>query len=313
MGCDSKNFLPKNVTKKDIQEFLQLLGYEKTSSNYFFQYDKFSREQITGIGAEISNTKPYVIHLRTTIWRSVRDHEIHNWTIKQLKKRFGGYFESDEGKNRYLWYSGVERRKSEAGCDLAFYDFKNNIVTMRAFLRILKNSSKEYPIDDISRYYNPLISSTNIGLPFLISVMEEFLNGCYISLLKYSDLKKTILKKSNIQNELLIEVAEKESSVEEVVCRFKSFQNIDSINKNFRELNSKLNFTDSLKRFHSRRKYHEKLSNIIEKRHLLIHRFQIDHDYTVTDLEKDINTIEKIVQIFYDRIIEIYGWNKRDW
>ena len=313
MGCDSINFLPKSVNKKEVQEFLLILGYKKVSHDYFYYFDRINREQITGVGASISETRPYEIHLRTNIWRTIKDHEIHNWTIRQIKKRFGGDFQSDEGKNRYLNFSGVERRKAEAGCDLAYFDFSNNITTIKGFLNIIKYSENTHSIHEIPKLINPIISSTNIGLPFLISVMEEYLRNCYISLLRYSPEKRNILKKSNIQTEELYEVAENHSSIEEIIARFKSFQNIDLINRNFIEIRKELVFIDSLKRYHPRRKYHEVLKNIIEKRHKMIHRFQMDYNYGISEFEKDIRTIEKVIQIFHDRIIDLYNWNPRDW
>lgn len=313
MGCDSTNILSKTTNKKDVQGFLIILGYEKYSPNYFVHYDRKSREQITGVSVTISGKSPIQVHTRTTIWRSIKDHEIHNWTIKQVKGRFGGHFNSDEGKNRYLYFNGVERRQAEAGCDLAYYDFRNNIAIVHGFLMIIKNSENKFPIHEITKAYNPVISSINISLPFLISILEEYLRCCYISLLKHSSNKKDIFKKANIQTEELIEVAENKSSIEEVISRFKSFQNSELINKNFKEIRSDLSFIDTLKRFHPRRKYYEKLNKIIEKRHNLIHRFKMDYDYTMKEFELDLNLIEKVVQLFHDRIIELYKWNKREW
>lgn len=313
MGCHNTNTLSNTAKKKDVQDFLSILGFEKYSHNYFFYYDRKSREQITGVSATILDKKPIQIHTWTTIWRSIKDHEIHNWTIRQLKNRFGGHFNSDEGKNKYFHFDSVVRRKAEAGCDLAYYDFRNNIATLHGFLSIVKNSEKKFPIDDVTRQYNPLISSTNIGLPFIISVMEEYLRCAYISLLMYSPIKKDIFKRTNIQTEELFEVAENHSSIEEVISRFKSFQNVDLINKNFKEIRNDLSFIDALKRNNPRRKYDVKLNSIISKRHNMVHRFQMDYAYTIKEFERDVNLIEKFVQIFYDRIILLYKWNKRDW
>ena len=312
MGCDCTNTLLKTAKEKDVQDFLGILGYEKYSHNCYFYYDKKSRVQITGITAFISDNLPIQVHTRTTVWRSIKDHEIHNWTIKQLRNRFGGYFYSDKGKNRYLKFNNIARRGADAGCDLAYFDFRNNFATLQGFLQIIKNNEKQYPIDDITKQYNPLISSTNIGLPFLISILEEYLRDSYISLLKYSSNKKEILKKSNIQTEELIEVAENRLSIENVISRFKSFQNIELINRNFKEIRNDLSFIDTLKRFNPRLKYDQKLIAIITKRHNLIHRFQMDYDYSIKEFEKDLKLIEKVVQIFYDKIISIHNWEKRE-
>ncbi|MGZ5243923.1 MAG: hypothetical protein ACXWEY_11570 [Bacteroidia bacterium] len=313
MGCDCFNTLSPTARKKEVQDFLTILGFEKYSHDCFAYFDKKSREQITGVSATIINKRPIVVFTRTNIWRTIKDHEIHNWTIKELKNRFGGHFDSDEGKNRYLKFSGSQRRKAEAGCDLAYYDFRNNIATLHGFLSIIKNSEKSHPIDDITRYFNPLIASSNIGLPFMISVMEEYLRAAYISLLIYSPNKKEIFKRANIQTEELFDVTENKSTLEEVIARFKSFQNIELINKNFKEFSNDLSFIDTLKRYNPKRKYHEKLATIIVKRHEMIHRFSMDFQYTLTEFKRDLDLVEKVVQIFHDRIIAYYKWNKREW
>lgn len=313
MGRDTTNILSPTAKKKDLQDFLIILGYEKHFHDYFFYYDKKSREQITGVSATINNKLPIEVCIRTTFWRSIKDHEIHNWTVRQLRNRFGGDFKSDEGKNKYLKYDGVIRRKAEAGCALAYHNFQNNITILHGFLSIIKNSEKKFPLYEFTTMYNPLISSTNIGLPFMISVMEEYLRSVYISLLLYSPIKKDIFKRTNIQTEELFDVAENNSTIEEVISQFKSFQNISLINKNFKELNNNLSFIDTLKRFNPRQKYDEKLTIIITNRHNIIHRFQMDLAYTIKEFERDLNLIEKVVQIFYDRIISLNKWNKRDW
>lgn len=312
MGCDSTNTLSKTAKKKDVQDFLSILGYIEYSHNYYIYYDRKGKEQVSGVSASISNDSPIKVHTHTTTSRSIKDHEIHNWTIKQLRNRFGGVFNSDFGQNRYLQFDGTIRREAEAGCYSAYFDFLNNIATIHGFLMIVKKSENDFPIIDSFKEINPLISTTNIGLPFMISILEEYLRSTYISILMYSSNKKDIFKKSNIQTEELIEVTENNLAIEELISRFKSFQSVELINKHFKELNSELSFLDTLIRNNPRIKYADRLNAIISKRHKLIHRFQMDYDYTIKEFEKDLEIIEEIVHLFYDRIIEIHKWIERD-
>jgi hypothetical protein len=142
MGCDATNYLPKNCSKKDVEEFLCLLGYEKLKSKssldndvtsfYFFKEDDY--KYVAGVLCEIYLAKDGTprVKTHTSIWRSRYDSDFRNWTIKQLKKRFGGYFISDEGKNRYLKYDGPYIERAEGGSYRAYSYFFQNIKKLNS-------------------------------------------------------------------------------------------------------------------------------------------------------------------------------------
>jgi hypothetical protein len=301
------SYLSKTTKMKDVLEFLSLLGFEKYDHYRYFYFDIKSREQISSAWAMVLNNEPIEVHVQISDEHTIKDFEILNRSIRQLRKRFGGYFISNLGKNRYLQYDGVVRRKSEAACYIAYLYFKNDVKILYDFLSILKNSESKY--DSIYVDSSPLISSTNIGLPFLITIMEDYLRNTYIALLTFSSFKKEIFKNSKIDNSELFEALQSNSGVEEVFARSKSFQSINRIDESFKELIKKLSFSDTLKKYYPKRNYLDKLNQIIEKRHKIIHRFQLNYKYSIGDFERDLILIEKIVKVFYNRIITLQNWH----
>lgn len=150
MGCDAINYLPKNCKKREVEEFLYLLGYEKlpprssltgNAISYYF-YKEENYKYVAGVLSEVYLTKKGSprVETHTSIWRSRHDSDFHNWTIKQLKKRFGGYFVSDEGKNRYLKYDSPYIEKAEGGCYRAYSYFSENIKKAEFTIRTTSDS-----------------------------------------------------------------------------------------------------------------------------------------------------------------------------
>lgn len=120
MGLDSTYYPPAKTKREDLEEFLSLLGYEKIRSPRFLEklkassYQYFSKkpyesEQGVGFTVLIDDGR-IVAHGRNTVWRNKADNDYHNNTLKQLRKRFGGHFVTDYGKNRYFSYSGINRK-----------------------------------------------------------------------------------------------------------------------------------------------------------------------------------------------------------
>lgn len=323
MGYDCANYLGKGTKLKDVQEFLILLGFEKINNNFFFFFERKSLVQLTGIDVSIyiDKTKRIVVYSHTTVSKGFYEHEVHNNTLRQLKKRFGGYFTTSNGKNRYLTFGGPLRKNEEAACFKAYFEFDNNKrVTLYQFISLLNDSEEKFSkwyknkkILPVIRLTHPPIIASNIGIPYLLSTLEEYLRVTYIALFSFSGFKKEILKKSKIQNEDLYSIANESSSVEEIISKNKSFQNIDAIDNNFKEIDRKICFKDLLKRTTPKSKYLEKLQNLIFTRHALIHQAQLNYYYSVEDYERDVKIVTEIIKIFYDNLIKIYKWHSREY
>ena len=314
MGYDSSITLPKKTKLKEVKKFLQLLKYKELEKNYFFYNDNDSEEHFTGVTLTIqkNKTENLELFLRTTIWTTVADTEYTNLTLSEVSQRFGGYYRTENGKNKPYKFQGTERRNAEAGCFTVFMTFKNNMVKPYVISKYLEMELEKNPLTDlwIVNENHPVSIGMNISIPFLISVFEEYFRSTFIVLLKWSDNKKDILKSLKINTEDLADVSNGISSIEKIASRNISFQNISSINSAFDKISKEIKFIHLLKSKKPKKKHFERIIKLIEFRHQIIHNNSTNPFYDIEEFKKDLNLVYEICELFYDRLIEINNWNK---
>lgn len=327
MGVDARNYLPPAVRRKDIEEFLLLLGYEKTprddidkkiKATTFFYFNEKDYKHVTGVYASVLPNEEggLQVQTHTTIWRSKFDSDFHNFTIKQIWKRFGGTFDSDNGKRRYLTYNKPTREKAEGGCYLAFFRFQNNLTKAKILIEFRDFSNYQIIKPGIMPWFddsNPMIISNNMIVPYLVSVMEDYFKWTFIALLKYSDKKTSILKNARFSDDDLTLVSDRLLNIEEAATRWMSFQDIKKICDHFHQLDKKIDISGVLRKPYRRRKesLYSGIERIVEHRHLLIHNSLISPIYTDDKVKKDIDIVEVAIKRVYDMLIANYKWNAR--
>ncbi len=326
MGYDSHNYFPHGTRSKDIEEFVLLLGYQKGEKGpfsgmlgtpfYFYRDEDY--KYITGIYSELyedKKKKSLVFWARTTVWRSKYGSDFHNYTIKQLRSRFGGYFVTDFGKNRYFHYDGPVREKAEAGLYRTFGHFSSNIGRARHFISfasLLEEGMYEVHGVDFIDSHNPRIISANVLVPFIVSAVEDYFRSSYIALLRYSENREKILQNARLQGPELVLIDQRELTVPEAVAKWMSFQDLKRVALAYKELNSKLDIHGILKRPYGRRResFWDLLDRLIFQRHALIHRAQLNLEYRPEKLKKDIDLVYKAMWRVYQTIIQVYGWSR---
>lgn len=315
MGYDCRCSLPENTIFSEVEEFLSFLDYVRIKKGLFYYFEKDDYLSISGVLATIKTEEngQIFVYLRSQIFASNTDIEHFNKTAKQLRKRFGGYFESDFGRNRYIHDLKTDRVKAEAGCYQAYTNFENNITTAQIYIRYARFDVQFPPIGEFPEFdeMNPAIISNNLVVPFLVTLIEEYFRSSYIALLKYSDRKDIILKNSRIYPDDLISISEQALTVEDAVARSKSFQNIGKVASNFKDLDQRLDISGILKRPYRRRRetLYASLDNIFEQRHTQIHRNQFRIDYTKDELQRDIDNVKISIERSYLHFIDTYGWH----
>lgn len=314
MGYDSSIVLPKETKIEEVKSFLFLLKYQKLEKNYFFYNNNDSEEHFTGVTLTIEEEKTENINLclRTTVWTTIADTEYTNLTLSEVSQRFGGYYITENGKNKPYKFKGVERRKAEAGCYTVYMTFKNNMAESQIFWQHLKEHLKNIPLTELwlINKFNPVLIGMNISVPFLISVFEEYFRSIFIVLLKWSDKKREIFKSLRVNTEDLAEVSNGTSSIEQIAARYISFQNISSINSTFNKISKDIKFIHLLKSKDPEKKHFERINKLINFRHQIIHGSLTNPFYTMEEFENDIFLVSEICELFYDRLIEINNWNK---
>ena len=318
MGYYSTIFLSPKTNISELRQFLGILKYIELDENYYFFNDNNSAEYFTGVSLTISDNKPenIEIHLNTTVWTSYADTEYTNLTLSEISKRFRGYFITENGKNKYYKYCNTIRKGAEASSYNVFMTFRNNMVKPNVFLQHLESYNNEKPIPysvPILAEMHPVSIGMNIAVPFLISVFEEYFRTMFTVLLKYSEQKKDVLKSIKIKSEDLFDVSEGNKNIEMVAARTISFQNISSINSAFSKLLKEINIINILKSTKPNEKYYDRIIQLIDFRHLIIHSNQTNPNYKLENFRKDINLVTEICELFYDKLIETNRWNEREY
>ena len=326
MGCDCTTYFPRGTKPSDVEEHLLLLGFQRgkknpfsgTMGSVFYYYKDDNYRHITGLYAELSRDKDNPAQLllwtRTTIWRSKFDSDFHNRTIRQLKKRFCGYFVTDFGRNRYFQFDGPVREKAEAGAYRAFSHLYSNIQRARGFIGFANLlDDKIYKIQGVDSMdsYNPRILSANVLVPFLVSAIEEYFRSLYVALLRYSPNRERIIQNARLHGPELAAIDRGELTVPDAVAKWMSFQDLDKISVAYKGINSKYDLHGILKRPYSRLKasFWDILNRLIRQRHALIHQAELDVEYTPDLLRQDIDLVYKALWRVYEELVKMNNWH----
>lgn len=302
----------KKYTEKTMEELFLILGYEKRNKGYYCGNDE---EYKYDAGVQIwkyeENEQERIYRVRVQAFCSEYDLKKANDTISSMKKYCSAWFESDYGKNRYFQV-GELVKGAENGCYIAINRLDNHFS-------LLRHSLKKYPADLESErkmeQYNgiptPSSFNANVYLAYLCALIEEYFRSTYIALLKYSNRKDKILT-NKLSPYDLAEISEGKKTVEETYARTLSFQNIQKIVHHFQQLDSKLDIGKSLKEpYHGRKKnLYSQINEIFERRHNMVHRVEVDSNYTSEKLIKDIKDVEEAMIRVYHYLCEQYGWKK---
>lgn len=227
MGLDSEYYAPEKTRRGDLEEFLLLLGYTKGRTPRYlrqckgaaFQY--FSSkpyESLQGVSFTVTiEDKKLVACGRNNTWRSKSDNDFHNHTLRQLKKRFGGYFVSDYGKNRYFLFDGVDRKEADSGCYIAAEKALSRLKELDIVSMALidwKTPIQKGDMDWMNQFH-PEVILGNLCITHILSAIETFFRHTYIALLTYSDKKAEIVKATQIRSADLAEIGQGKLRIEE--------------------------------------------------------------------------------------------------
>lgn len=250
MGRDVTLY-PKKATRDDLKNYLEGLDFEKCrhfwdwpkgTLNYsWFDYDDY--KSIDGVsadiypvyGEELSVTgNEWALHVRNLYRASWHDVKMLNDVLRGARKLFGGTIQGDYGTNRYapLWvdYSTPISR----GMSAIYSHVKQEISAVKF---ALPDSSMKLPIpadgkiNDLIKFTESMDPSRVIynGLvPFAVSMFEYFFSQAFQVLIKYDPvaLEKRTSHKQKLEFETLLEVERKEETVESIIARNYTFQNL---------------------------------------------------------------------------------------
>lgn len=315
MGYDATIHIYKDKhNAKSIEDLIIMLGYEKINNHYYCGSDSDYKYH-SGIHIYKKNElidNKYTFYLRMNAWANGFDIIKANDTLKALKKYCSAEFVTDNGKNRYFCTPEDSELLfgAESGCYLAVERFNNGFQYLIILLNECEQESK-FPKEATKLFGvpSPEIMNANIYLTYLCSLVENYFRDTYIALLRFSERKKSVFN-NKITVDNLLDVSNGNSTIEEVYARTLSFQNIQKIVQNFKSLDKRLDIGSVLKKPYHKRKQnlYDKMNEIFERRHAMVHHVQIDIEYSLDNFKKDSNDIVEIIKRVYQYLCECNDW-----
>jgi hypothetical protein len=328
MSYSSQNVLPQDTRLEEVREFVLLLGYARTgvlkseSERYeeYWWFDATDYRSWSGVELSIRRNESgrVCVLTRSVVARSYYDLIHQNNTISILRKRFGGEFETDEGRRRYLRPSAGPPEAPASGCHLAFERFGGNLIKAmvcheaRHFPNQPSRSRKGLPsglaklLDEI----DPRTLANNTLVPFLVAVLEDYFKSTFVALLRYSARKEAFLKNVRLQGDQLVAVSDCKATVEEQVAETLPFQRLPAICRHFTVLDPKLDIAGALRKPYRRRtqSLFDSIDSLVLSRHEFIHRAILDLTMTDERIDNLIHDLEAAITRVYRRITEHHDW-----
>lgn len=305
--------LPVGTNLKRVLQIVDLLGYrnlrdERPIPNMrsFFWYDEQDYHSWSGVELQVCNENGQIaIDTRTSISRSYWDLIHQNKTIRLIRDLFGGHFDTDKGRNRYLHPDEPPPSPLVSGCYLARWQFKNALMKSQIYLQARKfegDIARESPsglffLDKI----NPRITSNNILIPFIIAVWEEYYRSTFVAIFKCTNHKEQVLKKARLGHHQLEQIASNTKTMEQALSECFSFQRPSVIGENFRLLDSKLNLAATMRKPFKRRRVtlFDQIEALVDGRNAFVHAGEMDLFLYDREIEKVLDDIVEAVDRCY--------------
>ena len=327
--CVDKDTLCRYLRAFNFEPCDHLWDWPKGSQHFhWFESDNF--RSFDGVEATVYPTRDkeredypqstWALHTRTRTSASASDKEQQNDVIRSARKQFGGCFVNDcYGKNRYTPITSDPRDSVARGIYLSYEHVRTKISAVKltlpkpheSFENLIETDLKVLSqLDQTRVLYNALV-------PFALAAVEHFFSQSFKILLKYDENAQTCLLKHHRKLEIgdVVAIRDGFKTLEDVVASWYSFQSIASIHAAYKEwLN--IDFWAILRR---RRKVgirlpvlERQLDHLIEFRHGVVHRFDIDSEFRKEQIEEILDLVMVIIDEFVIHLEKVRGVPIRD-
>lgn len=305
MGRDLTLF-PQKASKSELKSYLEDLGFERCGHwwdwppgtlNYSWFDDRDFRS-IDGVSADVYPVagderditgNEWALHVRNLYSASWHDVKMLNDVLRGARRRFGGTIKGDYGTNRYapLWKDSST--PVSRGVSSVYQHVHQALSGVRyALPEATVQVPREPPPDrkmrdfiEFTRSLDPIRIIYNGLVPFAVAMFEYFFSQVFRILITYDNyaVSKKVGHSSRVDFATLLQVSSGKQSVEDVITRAYTFQNLDQLNKAYRDW-----LDIDVRRLLYKRKrigrsvafLENRLNEIIEYRHGIVHRFELD-------------------------------------
>lgn len=307
MGRDVTLY-PKKASRKELGEYLENLGFvrcghfwdwPKGTLNYSW-FDSQDFKSIDGVSADIYpisteeekiTENGWALHVRNLYSASWHDVAMLNEVLRGARKRFGGTIKGDYGTNKYapLWED--KSTPISRGISGIYQHITQQISSVKYALPppsitpLKKTGNKIDEFNELANSMDPSRIIYNGLVPFAVAMFEYFFSQAFQILIAYDKhaLEKRETHKAKIDFTTALNVHRNKQSIESVIAESYTFQNLEQLNKAYKDwLNIDVrNILFKKKRIGQSLIFLEnRISEIIQYRHGIVHHFAIDRSLT---------------------------------
>lgn len=307
MGRDVTLY-PKKASRKELSDYLESLGFTKCrhfwdwpkgTLNYSW-FDNQDFRSIDGVSADVYpvseeekniTENEWALHVRNLYSASWYDVAMLNEVLRGARNRFGGTIKGDYGTNKYAPLWDDKSTPVSRGISGIYQHVKKELSAVRY---ALPESSINHlqptggKIDDFLEFTKSLDPSRVIynGLvPFAVAMFEYFFSQAFQVLIAYDKLalEKRENHKAKFEFSAILDIHRNKRSIEELIAESYTFQNLDQLNKAYKDWLD----IDVRKIFFKKKRIgksitflENRISEIIQYRHGIVHHFAIDRSLT---------------------------------
>ena len=325
---------PERGSRKKLQQLLLEMEFARSThlwkwpkgSLHFFWFELAGYASFEGVEATIYPPSEdqqrelgqcqWALHTRTRGQPSPADLAKQNGVIRTARQRFGGSFYNDwRGRNRYI---EVERDKRDAvgrGIFLIHRTVDQEINLLKYAIPGPSITLNETTDPDVKRlvehvgHLDPSRVLYNALLPFAVAAFEHFFSSCFRILLEYGENRERRSKLPQGSYKLTLpeldEVAKGTKTVEDIVMSRYSFQSLNGVHKAFNDWFE----IDVWKILRKRKRVGKRLPmlerdlrRVIERRHGVVHRFELDRELGKEDVNAVLDLILTIMEVFVEHL-----------
>lgn len=305
---------PKSATKEQLCAALKDFDFRRFNNVFnpgpagtisMFWSDPDDYRSTSGVDASVlpldrktkreCNTRcDWVLRTRTSIWTTSFDKEMQNAVVRSVRQTCGGYFYNDHhGRNRYIPIAREPSTPASRGVYAVRARIEGELDALEHSLPKAENTSLQTPNGVITEandmagvlrvvaQFDPRRVLFNALVPFLVAAVEHYFRECFEILLKYSPDAQRRVEEQNrkITYPEAAAVSRGELTLERIASDWYSFQNLDSVQKAYKDVLQ----IDVWKVIRKRKKVREKLpllgealANLIQSRHGVVHHFAMN-------------------------------------
>lgn len=315
MSVQLQIFIDEYIDRRDIEEIIFSMGYTKNQElegEYLWYNDDFVSIRGCWFGYAYDVEVSYdeedrvvktVCSTSTNAGRSYGDFQVQLDTIKKIEERFGGIVYTD-GELGYFENDLPKLTRTEIACGYAYLTFERNLAMAEQLIEEIDSRVLKYNELGIPPIFEKDLLRNNTLIPFLVSIMESFLKTFLHNYMRTNQEAENLIfkKKDKLSYSVVRELLNNEKTIIEVELESYSFQNFNSANKAytqyikidlFKEILSTKIVVDG-----QEQSMISVLSELLDKRHKLIHEAELDYTLTKSQMEKYFNCLVLLKETF---------------